>query len=144
MFGMTLFPFHADTVDHVAMDAFFSWDVHLNSPLPAILADTLLSIKFCHQKQGKTLRCCTTLLTQTIPCKEELGRLCLFYDPDHRDEMHAICRAWEKRIYIGDGELGCLFLMTMRNGGKEEECLSLLLHMHPLQQIESYKKKSMP
>ncbi|KAL2337243.1 hypothetical protein Fmac_011689 [Flemingia macrophylla] len=62
VFGTTLFPFHADTVDHAAMDAFFAWDVHLRSPVPAILADTLLSVNFCHQKQGKTLRCCSTLL----------------------------------------------------------------------------------
>ncbi|KAL2344487.1 hypothetical protein Fmac_005772 [Flemingia macrophylla] len=62
VFGMTLFPFHADTVDHAAMDAFFAWDVHLRSLGPTIFADTLLSINFCHQKQGKTLRCCLTLL----------------------------------------------------------------------------------
>ncbi|KAL2344375.1 hypothetical protein Fmac_005660 [Flemingia macrophylla] len=61
-FGMTLFPFHADTVDYAAMDAFFAWDVHLRSHVPAILADTLLSVNFCHQRQGKTLRCCSTLL----------------------------------------------------------------------------------
>ncbi|KAL2330650.1 hypothetical protein Fmac_018231 [Flemingia macrophylla] len=62
VFGTTLFPFHTDTVDHAAMDAFFAWDVHLRSPLPVILADTLLSVNFSHQKQGKTLRCCSTLL----------------------------------------------------------------------------------
>ncbi|KAL2347429.1 hypothetical protein Fmac_001429 [Flemingia macrophylla] len=44
--------------------------------------------------------------TQIVPYKEELGGLCFFYDPDHQDEMRAICRAWEKPIYIGDGELG--------------------------------------
>ncbi|KAL2325731.1 hypothetical protein Fmac_024789 [Flemingia macrophylla] len=43
VFGMTLFPFHADTIDHAAMDVFFAWDVYLKSPLPAIFADTLLS-----------------------------------------------------------------------------------------------------
>ncbi|KAL2318763.1 hypothetical protein Fmac_032639 [Flemingia macrophylla] len=62
MFGTTLFPFHADTVDHAAMDAFFAWDVHLRSLVPTILADTLLSVDFCHQKQGKMLRCCSTPL----------------------------------------------------------------------------------
>ncbi|KAL2319772.1 hypothetical protein Fmac_028741 [Flemingia macrophylla] len=62
VFGTTLFPFHADTVDHAAMDTFFAWDVHLTSLVPVILADTLLSVNYCHQKQGKTLRCCLTLL----------------------------------------------------------------------------------
>ncbi|KAL2318765.1 hypothetical protein Fmac_032641 [Flemingia macrophylla] len=62
VFRTTLFPFHADTVDHAAMDAFFAWDVHLRSHVPAILVETLLSVNFCHQKQGKTLRCCSTLL----------------------------------------------------------------------------------
>ncbi|KAL2330560.1 hypothetical protein Fmac_018141 [Flemingia macrophylla] len=41
VFGIILFPFHADTVDHALMDAFFAWDVHSKSPIPAILADTL-------------------------------------------------------------------------------------------------------
>ncbi|KAL2327533.1 hypothetical protein Fmac_020960 [Flemingia macrophylla] len=62
VFGTTLILFHADIVDHAAIDAFFAWDVHLRSFVPAILADTLLSVNFCHQKQGKTLRCCSTLL----------------------------------------------------------------------------------
>ena len=50
VFGTTLFPFHIDTVDHAAMDAFFAWDVHSKSPVPALLADTLLTVEFCHQK----------------------------------------------------------------------------------------------
>ncbi|KAL2327544.1 hypothetical protein Fmac_020971 [Flemingia macrophylla] len=62
VFGTTLLPFHTDTVDHVAMDTFFDWDVHMRSPVLAILANTLLSVNICHQKQGKTLRCCSTLL----------------------------------------------------------------------------------
>ncbi|KAL2325868.1 hypothetical protein Fmac_024926 [Flemingia macrophylla] len=168
VFGMTIFPLHADTVDHVAMDAFFSWDVHLRSLVPAVLADTLLFVDFCHQKQGKTLRCCSTLFYMwgiahfyasshmgTLPdalrsfskiplrhhyamewkakverwsndhfswicpsfrpgdilirCGDypkELGGLRFFYDSDHQDEMHAICRAWEKLVFMGDRELG--------------------------------------
>ncbi|KAL2334005.1 hypothetical protein Fmac_015218 [Flemingia macrophylla] len=171
----------------------------LKIPLPAILADTLLSVDFCHQKQGKTLRCCSKLLyvwgithfyafshmgalpdplriflktplrrryalewqtevehwsidhffwicpwfrpcnvlircgnypsiplmglrgcmayspklamrqlmrTQTIPSQKDLGGLRFFYDYDHQDEMHTIYRAWEKPIFVGDGELG--------------------------------------
>ncbi|KAL2340569.1 hypothetical protein Fmac_008509 [Flemingia macrophylla] len=48
VFGMILFPFHVDTVDHAAMDAFVAWDVHLKSFVPTILADILLSVNFCH------------------------------------------------------------------------------------------------
>ncbi|KAL2330656.1 hypothetical protein Fmac_018237 [Flemingia macrophylla] len=44
--------------------------------------------------------------TQTIPSKEELRGLCFFCNPSHRDEILAICRAWEKPIYNGDGGLG--------------------------------------
>ncbi|XP_020206436.1 uncharacterized protein LOC109791539, partial [Cajanus cajan] len=62
VFGMILFPFYANTVDHAAMDAFFAWDVHMKSPVPAILADTLLSVHLSQQKQGKIIRCCTSLL----------------------------------------------------------------------------------
>ncbi|KAL2325763.1 hypothetical protein Fmac_024821 [Flemingia macrophylla] len=199
VFGTTLPPFHADIVDHTVMDAFFAWDVHLRSLVPVILADILLSVDFCHQKQGKPLRCCSTLLyvwgithfyasshmgtlpdplrsfskiplrrryamewkaeieywninhfswicpwfrhgdvliqcgnypiiplmglrgciayspklemkqlmrTQTVPSQKKLGGLCFFYDSDHREETHAIYRAWEKPVYVGDRELG--------------------------------------
>ncbi|KAL2344572.1 hypothetical protein Fmac_005857 [Flemingia macrophylla] len=199
VFGTTLFPFYTDTVDHAAMDTFFSWDVHLRSLVPAILVDTLLSVNFCHQKQGKTLRCCLTLLyvwgityfyassymgtlpdplrnfskiplcrryaiewkaevehwsidhfswicpwfcpgdilircrdypsiplmglkgcivyspkvamrqlmrTQTVPSQEELGGLCFFRESVNLEEIHAICKAWEKPVYMGDRELG--------------------------------------
>ncbi|KAL2336946.1 hypothetical protein Fmac_011392 [Flemingia macrophylla] len=61
VFGATLFPFHADTVDHVAMDTFFAWDVHLRSPVPAILADTLLS------SYGDTARSCEELFEDPPP-----------------------------------------------------------------------------
>ncbi|KAL2336959.1 hypothetical protein Fmac_011405 [Flemingia macrophylla] len=44
--------------------------------------------------------------TQTVPYKKELGGLCFFYNPSHRDGILAVCRAWEKPIYMGDGELG--------------------------------------
>ncbi|KAL2325975.1 hypothetical protein Fmac_025033 [Flemingia macrophylla] len=43
--------------------------------------------------------------TQTIPLKEELGGLCFFYDPSHREAMLSVSRAWEKPVYIGDREL---------------------------------------
>ena len=62
VFGALLFPFHANTVDHAAMDAFFAWDVHQKSPVPAILADTLFSVNLCRQKQGKSFKCCASLL----------------------------------------------------------------------------------
>nr|KYP38416.1 hypothetical protein KK1_040346 [Cajanus cajan] len=61
-FGIILFPFHEKVIDHVAIDAFFAWDAHSNSPIPAILADTLITINFCQQKSGKQIRCCNPLL----------------------------------------------------------------------------------
>ncbi|KAL2322292.1 hypothetical protein Fmac_026671 [Flemingia macrophylla] len=82
MFGTTLFPYHADMVDHSAMDAFFAWDVHLTSLVPTILVDTLLSVNFCHQKQWKTLRCCSTLLyVWIITHFYALGHMGAFPDP---------------------------------------------------------------
>ncbi|KAL2318758.1 hypothetical protein Fmac_032634 [Flemingia macrophylla] len=134
------------------MDAFFAWDVHLRSLVPAILADTLLSVDFCHQKQGKTLRCCSTLLyvwgithfyasshMGTLPnplrsfskiplhrCYamewkaeiehwsiDHISWICPWFRPDdilircgdYPNEMHAIYRAWEKPVFVGDREL---------------------------------------
>ncbi|KAL2322209.1 hypothetical protein Fmac_026588 [Flemingia macrophylla] len=72
VFGTILFPFHTDTVDHMSMDAFFAWDVHSKSPIPTILADTMLSVDFCHQKQGKTLRGSSTLVATR---QKMIGRL---------------------------------------------------------------------
>ncbi|KAL2318764.1 hypothetical protein Fmac_032640 [Flemingia macrophylla] len=43
---------------------------------------------------------------QTIPSQEELGGLCLFRESVNLEEIHAICKAWEKPVYMGDRELG--------------------------------------
>ncbi|KAL2334567.1 hypothetical protein Fmac_015780 [Flemingia macrophylla] len=88
VFGMTLFPFHTDTIDHAAMDVFFAWDVHLRSPLPAILAGTLLSVDFCHQKQEKTLRCCSILLY--------VWGITHFYASSHRGTLPDPLRSFSK------------------------------------------------
>ncbi|KAJ1378138.1 hypothetical protein SESBI_48164, partial [Sesbania bispinosa] len=44
------------------MDVFFSYENQGVNPVPAIVADTLLSLEICHQKKGGTLRCCNHLL----------------------------------------------------------------------------------
>ncbi|KAL2347439.1 hypothetical protein Fmac_001439 [Flemingia macrophylla] len=168
VFGTTLFPFHADTVDHAAMDALFAWDVHLRSPMPAILADTLLSsygalpdplrsfpkipLRCRYAMEWKAevehwsidhfswicpwfclgdilircgdypsvplmgLRGCIAyspkvamrklMRAQTVPSQEELGGLYFFHESVSLEDLHAICKAWEKPVYMGDGELG--------------------------------------
>ncbi|KAL2340334.1 hypothetical protein Fmac_008274 [Flemingia macrophylla] len=43
---------------------------------------------------------------QTEPSQEELGGLYFFHEFVNLEELHAICKAWEKPVYIGDRELG--------------------------------------
>ncbi len=62
IYGMVLFPFTPDMVDQAAMDVFHQYEEQVANPIPAILADTLLSIDICHRKRGGTLKCCSHLL----------------------------------------------------------------------------------
>ncbi|MED6149760.1 hypothetical protein PIB30_065651, partial [Stylosanthes scabra] len=45
------------------MDVFYKYDTRNMNPIPAILADTFLSIDVCNQKKGGgRLRCCSHML----------------------------------------------------------------------------------
>ena len=66
------------------MDAFFAWDVHLKSPVLAILADTLLSVNLCQQKQGKVIQCYASLLYNYIN-KEVVARSSRRLDQEARN-----------------------------------------------------------
>ncbi|KAJ1394598.1 hypothetical protein SESBI_34058 [Sesbania bispinosa] len=62
IYGLILFPFTSDMVDQAAMDVFFQFEENGANPVPAILADTFLSMMVCHQKKGGYLRCCSHML----------------------------------------------------------------------------------
>ncbi|KAJ1443713.1 hypothetical protein SESBI_00311 [Sesbania bispinosa] len=62
IYGLILFPFTSDMVDQAAMDVFFQFEENGANPVPAILADTFLSMMVCHQKKGGSLRCCSHML----------------------------------------------------------------------------------
>ncbi|KAJ1403256.1 hypothetical protein SESBI_27404 [Sesbania bispinosa] len=62
IYGLILFPFTSDMVDQAAMDVFFQFEENGANPVPAILADTFLSMMVCHQKKGRSLRCCSHML----------------------------------------------------------------------------------
>ncbi|KAJ1407998.1 G-patch domain [Sesbania bispinosa] len=49
-------------VDHAAMDVFAQHETQGLNPVPAILADTLLSLEVCQKKNEGVLKCCTHLL----------------------------------------------------------------------------------
>ncbi|KAJ1400402.1 hypothetical protein SESBI_29609 [Sesbania bispinosa] len=51
IYGLILFPFTSDMVDQAAMDVFFQFEENGANPVPAILADTFLSMMACHQKK---------------------------------------------------------------------------------------------
>ncbi|KAJ1397508.1 hypothetical protein SESBI_31756 [Sesbania bispinosa] len=62
IYGLVLFPFAPNMVDHAAMDVFAQYETQGLNPVPAILADTLLTLEVCQKKNGGTLKCCTHLL----------------------------------------------------------------------------------
>ncbi|KAJ1404463.1 hypothetical protein SESBI_26563 [Sesbania bispinosa] len=62
IYGLVLFPFAPNMVDHAAMDVFAQYETQGLNPVPAILADTLLTLEVCQKKNGGTLKCCTYLL----------------------------------------------------------------------------------
>ena len=62
IYGLVLFPFKIGMVDQEAMDVFYQYEKEGATPVPAILADTLLSVNICRQNEGGTLKCCSHLL----------------------------------------------------------------------------------
>ena len=62
IYGLILFQFRLGMVDQEAMDVFYQYETQGMNPIPAILAETLLSVKICCQNDGGTLRCCSHLL----------------------------------------------------------------------------------
>nr|KYP64505.1 hypothetical protein KK1_019105 [Cajanus cajan] len=71
LFGKILFPFHEKVIDHVAIDAFFAWDVHLKSLVLAVFVDTLITVDF--------MRCYNPLLYvwayTHLFAKDHMGKL---------------------------------------------------------------------
>ncbi|KAJ1423471.1 hypothetical protein SESBI_12409 [Sesbania bispinosa] len=62
IYGLILFPFAPNMVDHAAMDVFAQYETQGLNPVLAILVDTLLTLEVCQKKNGGTLKCCTHLL----------------------------------------------------------------------------------
>ncbi|KAJ1412079.1 hypothetical protein SESBI_20720 [Sesbania bispinosa] len=62
IYGLILFPFAPNMVDHAAMDVFAQYETQGLNPVPAILPDTLITLEVCQKKNGGTLKCCTHLL----------------------------------------------------------------------------------
>ncbi|KAF1882791.1 hypothetical protein Lal_00002972 [Lupinus albus] len=61
-YGMVLFPFVHDMVDQAAIDVFAKFRLFGANPVPAVLAETLLSLQRCHGKGHFKIRCCVQLL----------------------------------------------------------------------------------
>ncbi|KAJ1421172.1 hypothetical protein SESBI_13892 [Sesbania bispinosa] len=53
IYGLVLFPFAPNMVDHAAMDVFAQYETQGLNPVPAILADTLLTLEVCQKKEWR-------------------------------------------------------------------------------------------
>ncbi|KAF1865939.1 hypothetical protein Lal_00041720 [Lupinus albus] len=62
IYGVVLFPFVYDMVDQAAIDVFTKFKKFLVNPVPAVLAETLLSFQMCHERGVHKVRCCIQLL----------------------------------------------------------------------------------
>ncbi|KAJ1399206.1 hypothetical protein SESBI_30483 [Sesbania bispinosa] len=49
-------------VDQIAIDVFFTVETKGRNPMPALLAETFLTLTFCQQKRKCKIRCCVQLL----------------------------------------------------------------------------------
>ncbi|RDX85504.1 hypothetical protein CR513_33290, partial [Mucuna pruriens] len=57
-----LFPHIEDYMDLAVVDTFLAKRDKGENPIIAILGNTYYSLNYCYVKNGKALRCCTTLL----------------------------------------------------------------------------------
>ena len=62
IFGLVLFPCSKNLIDQAAMDVFHVVEYQKKNFVPAILAETLLTLKVCHDRKGGKLRCCSHML----------------------------------------------------------------------------------
>ncbi|XP_057452105.1 uncharacterized protein LOC130743906 [Lotus japonicus] len=62
IYGLVLFPSATDIIDLAAMDVFYSVEDKARNPVPTVLAETFLTLTFCHHKGKGKLQCCLQLL----------------------------------------------------------------------------------
>ncbi|RDX92492.1 hypothetical protein CR513_25362, partial [Mucuna pruriens] len=62
IYGIVPFPHVEDYIDLVAVDAFLTKKDKGENPVIVVLANTYYTLNYCHEKNGKGLRCCTSLL----------------------------------------------------------------------------------
>ncbi|KAF1885954.1 hypothetical protein Lal_00018495 [Lupinus albus] len=62
IYGLVLFPSVSDMVDQAAIDVFAKFKRFLTNPVPAVVAETLMSFQRCHERGVHKIRCCVQLL----------------------------------------------------------------------------------
>ncbi|RDY06424.1 hypothetical protein CR513_09588, partial [Mucuna pruriens] len=62
VYNVVLFPYIEDYVDLAAIDAFLGKRDRGESPIVAVLANTYYTLNYYREKNGRGLRCCTSLL----------------------------------------------------------------------------------
>lgn len=62
IYGLILLPSVLNIIDQSAMDVFYEVEMRERNPIPAVLAETLLSISHCNKKGRAKVYCCTQLL----------------------------------------------------------------------------------
>ena len=62
IYGIIIFPFSIGIIDLEAISVFQSVEYYKVNPIPAILAETFMSLSYCHIKKKGRLRCCLALL----------------------------------------------------------------------------------
>ncbi|RDX74174.1 hypothetical protein CR513_46104, partial [Mucuna pruriens] len=62
IYGIVLFPQIEDYMDLAAIDVILGKHDRGENPIIAVLANTYYTLDYCYRKNGKGLRCCTSLL----------------------------------------------------------------------------------
>ncbi|KAJ1391034.1 hypothetical protein SESBI_36959 [Sesbania bispinosa] len=85
------------------MDVFAQYETQGLNPVPAVLADTLLTLEVCQKKNGGTLKCCTHLLYVWIITHMYACELCTLFPDPLRDfgrikVKRQEAREWKKEL----------------------------------------------
>ena len=62
VYGVLIFPNHEDFVGYDAIDVLVAVKTRAENPIPAILADTYMTLDLCHEWRNKKMLCCIPTL----------------------------------------------------------------------------------
>ncbi|KAJ9175375.1 hypothetical protein P3X46_013938 [Hevea brasiliensis] len=107
IYGLILFPGPLGIITSSAVEVFWTVERQGINPIPAILAETLLTLTYCRQQGKGSIKCCSQLLylwTISHMCPEETKGLTWYLDQPPIEKMIRLVispkneKQWRERI----------------------------------------------